>query len=246
MTSTARSKAPAEESAKAFAIDPALASRTGGRDTAKGCASADGAQVVIRPARPEDCGDIAALFLISSDGLAEYIWRQAGAEGEPLLEVGRLRYAREGVAFSYQNCLVAEEHGRVIAMLHSFAMPPRAQAGDRAANDNGESNGEETVDPVLQPYAELEDPGSLYVSGVAVTPEHRGRGLGRRLMEEARTRAEALGLPRVSLICFEGNEAAMQLYRRLGYVEVDRRPVVPHPCLHYAEGDALLLLRGLD
>jgi len=52
--------------------------------------------------------------------------------------------------------------------------------------------------------------------------------------------------PRVSLICFEANEAAMQLYRRLGYVEVDRRPVVPHPCLHYSDGDALLLVRGLD
>ena len=91
-----------------------------------------------------------------------------------------------------------------------------------------------------------EGPGSLYVSGVAVTSEHRRRGLGRRLMEQARARAETLGLPRVSLICFEANEAAMQLYRRLGYVEVDRRPVVPHPCLHYSDGDALLLVRGLD
>lgn len=193
--------------------------------------------VTIRPARPEDCGDIAMLFLISSDGLAEYIWSQAGAAGESLLETGRRRYAREGVAFSYQNCLVAEEDGRVIAMLHSFVMPPK----DQASNDNGES-----VDPVLQPYAELEDPGSLYVSGVAVTSEHRRRGLGRKLMEQARARAEALGLPRVSLICFEANEAAMQLYRRLGYVEVDRRPVVPHPSLHYGDGDALLLVRGLD
>ncbi len=137
---------------------------------------------------------------------------------------------------------LAEEDGRVIAMLHSFVMPPRAETDDEAAaNDNGEQ-----MDPVLQPYAELEDPGSLYVSGVAVTPEHRGRGLGRKLMEQARARAERLDLPRVSLICFEANEAAMQLYRRLGYAEVDRRPVVPHPSLHYSDGDAVLLVRGLD
>lgn len=194
-------------------------------------------EAVIRPARPEDCGDIARLFLISSDGLAEYIWGRIAPEGVSLLEVGRRRYAREGVAFSYRNCLVAEEDGRVIAMVHSFAMPPRDAAGD---------TGDEPVDPVLQPYAELEDPGSLYVSGVAVYPEHRGRGLARRLMEEARARAEALGLPRMSLICFEGNERAMQLYRRLGFAEVDRRPIVPHPCLRYREGDALLLVRGLD
>ena len=217
MTSAARIKALAEETAKAFAV---------------------------RPARPEDCGDIAMLFLLSSDGLAEYIWSQAGPEGASPLETGRQRYAREGVDFSYQNCLVAEEDGQVIAMLHSFVMPPSNETGDEAAandNDNGEP-----VDPVLQPYAELEDPGSLYISGVAVTPEHRGRGLGRKLMEQARARAEALDLPRVSLICFEANETAMQLYRRLGYAEVDRRPVVPHPSLHCSKGDAVLLVRGLD
>ena len=202
-----------------------------------GQARRDVGEVVIRPARPEDCGDIAQLFLLSSDGLAEYIWRRVGPEGASLREIGRRRYAREGVAFSYQNCLVAEADGRVIAMLHSFAMAPREEAADEEA---------EAVDPVLQPYTELEDPGSLYISGVAVYPEHRGRGLARRLMAEARARAEALGLPRVSLICFECNERAMQLYRRLGFAEVDRRPVVPHPCLHYGAGNALLLVRGLD
>jgi ribosomal protein S18 acetylase RimI-like enzyme len=191
----------------------------------------------IRPARREDCGDIARLFLVSSDGLAEYIWQQVAEPGESLIETGRRRYAREGVAFSYQNCLVAEDSGRVVAMLHAFPMPARDAAAE---------NDREPPDPVLQPYAELEDPGSLYVSGLAVSEGARGRGLGRALMERARDRAETLGLPRISLICFEGNGPAMALYRRLGYVEVDRRPVVPHPLLPYAEGDALLLVRGLD
>jgi ribosomal protein S18 acetylase RimI-like enzyme len=124
-------------------------------------------------------------------------------------------------------------------------MPPRNKAEEKSANDNTDVGGE-PVDPVLQPYAELEDPGSLYVSGVAVRPEHRGRGIGRQLMERARARAESLGLSRASLICFEANQVALQLYRRLGYVEVDRRAIVPHPSLHYSEGDALLLVRGLD
>lgn len=202
-----------------------------------GQANKEVGEIILRPARPADCGDIADLFLLASDGMAEYIWRRVGPEGVPLREVGRRRYAREGVAFSYQNCLVAEEGRRVAAMLHSFPMAPREQAADSEAK---------AVDPVLQPYTELEDPGSLYVSGIAVYPEHRGRGLGRTLVVEALARAEALGLPRVSLICFEGNERAMQLYRRLGFAEVGRRPVVPHPCLHYKDGDALLLVRGLD
>lgn len=196
----------------------------------------------IRPARREDSGAIAELFLIASDGLAAYIWSQLAEAGETPLETGRRRYAREDAAFSYRNCLVAEEDSRVVAMLHSFPMPPRDTGPEASANDNAAP----TVDPVLRPYAELEDPGSLYVSGLAVFSEHRGRGLGRRLMEEARRRAEALGQPRLSLICFEANQGALQLYRRLGFVAVDRRPLVPHPTLHYTEGDALLLVRGLD
>jgi RimJ/RimL family protein N-acetyltransferase len=56
-------------------------------------------------------------------------------------------------------------------------------------------------------------------------------------------RARALGRPRVSLICFERNEGAMRLYRRLGFEELARRAVVPHPLLHYSDGDAVLLAR---
>ena len=89
--------------------------------------------LAVRPARPEDCADIASLFLLSSDGLAEYIWAQVAEDGESLQETGRRRYAREGVAFSYQNCLVAERQGKVVAMLHSFPMPPRPAAPDPAA-----------------------------------------------------------------------------------------------------------------
>lgn len=207
------------------------------RDLVNGGPRTSDERVIVRPARLDDCGDIARLFLIASDGLADYIWRRIAPAGASLLEVGRRRYERDGVDFSYRNCLVAEQGGRVVAMVHSYPMMPR----EETANGGGER-----PDPVLQPYAELEDPGSLYVAGLAVYPEHRGRSLGRRLMAEVRARAEALGLPRVSLICFERNEMAMLLYRRLGFVEVDRRSVVPHPSLHHRDGDALLLVRGLD
>ena len=61
----------------------------------------------LRPARREDCKAIAELFLISSDGLAEYIWSGFAEPGADLTEVGAGRYAREGVPFSYDNCLLA-------------------------------------------------------------------------------------------------------------------------------------------
>ena len=154
--------------------------------------------------------------------------------GLSLEEIGARRYAREGVAFSYENCHIAEEEGRVVGMLHGFPMDAPAPGA-----------AEEETDPVLRPYAELEDHGSLYVSGVAVHDGQRGKGLGRRLMAAAEDCARVLGLPRLSLICFEANTGAMRLYARLGYREIDRRPVVTHPTLHYRDGDAVLLVKDV-
>ena len=190
----------------------------------------------IRPARREEAGTIAELYLISSDGLAAYIWSRVAEPGEALAEAGARRYAREGVAFSYQNCLIAEaaaadSGSRIAGMIHSYPM--------LAPDPEPES------DPVLRPYSELEDYGSLYVSGVALFAEFRGRGLGTRLMAEAERRARALSLARVSLICFEQNSRALALYRRLGFAEIMRRALVPHPMLHYRDGDALLLAKAV-
>ena len=185
----------------------------------------------LRDATREDAGEIAKLFLISSHGLAEYIWSQIDAPGQSLAQIGAERYAREGVAFSYEKCIVAERNGIIVGMLHGFEMP--------------ESDGSVTEDPVLRPYAELEDAGSYYVSGVALFPDHRGQGIGTALLGAAHERATSLRLPRASLICFEMNEDAMRLYKRFGYQEFARRPLVPHPMLHYKEGDAILLVKAI-
>ena len=185
----------------------------------------------IRRARAEDAAEIARLFLISSDGLASYIWSRLARPGETIAETGAARYARTGVAFSYENCLLALSDGAVVGMAHAFPMPPRAPH-------------ESEDDPVLAPYAELEDAGSLYLSGLAVDAAHRGRGIGGELMDHVEGLAIASGCPRVSLICFERNERAMAFYRRRGYREIGRRPIVPHPSLHYRDGDAVLLAGG--
>lgn len=186
--------------------------------------------VKIRPAVREDSVDIAELFLISSDGLAEYIWSKVAEPGETVAEAGARRYARDCAGFSYTQCLMAELDGQTVGMAHGFAMEADPDAQPES-------------DPILKPYGELEDYGSLYISGLAVVEEHRGAGIGQALMEAMNRRAKDLSLARISLICFEQNEGAMRLYRRLGFRELSRRPIVPHPCLHYTDGYAVLLAR---
>lgn len=186
--------------------------------------------IEVRPAARDDCADIARLFLISSDGLAEYIWGSVAEPGETVAEAGARRYAREGVAFSYENCVIAESGGATVGMAHSYPM-------------EADPDAQPVSDAVLRPYSELEDYGSLYLSSLAVVEGRRNAGIGTALMEAVNRRAKDLSLPRISLICFEGNEGAMRFYRRLGFRELDRRPIVPHPCLHYADGNAVLLAR---
>jgi ribosomal protein S18 acetylase RimI-like enzyme len=189
------------------------------------------AEARYRPARKEDCAQIAALYRISSDGVADYIWTKLAAPGEDILDVGRRRYEREGTSFSYQNCTIVEMRGEVAGMLVAFPM-------------RVDPSHEET-DPVLAPYSKLEEDDSYYVCGVALFPEHRGKGLGSRMMALAEEHARAKGFGKLSLIVFEANAGAKRLYERLGYKELAREPIYAHPLLH-CTGDAILMVKALE
>ena len=190
------------------------------------------APVVLRSARRSDARAIAELFRISSDGVADYIWETLRDDylGLEPIEIGERRYQRENTTFSYQHCLVAEREGAIVAMMHAFALAPRPAREAPPA----------PADPVLRPYAELEAPGSLYISAMAVREGHRGQGIGGRLIDAARERARALGLPELSLLCFAANEGARRLYARQGFTVIDRRDIVPHPLIRHT-GEVLLM-----
>jgi len=65
-----------------------------------------------------------------------------------------------------------------------------------------------------------EEPEVAHVYQVWVAAEHRGRGVGRLLMEAVITWARESGLRAVDLDVTSSNAAAVQLYHRLGFVEV--------------------------
>ncbi len=56
-----------------------------------------------------------------------------------------------------------------------------------------------------------------YVFLLYVAPEHRHQGLGTALMHHAQNWAKQQGYRQMSLQVFEDNDAAMQLYAKLGY-----------------------------
>ncbi len=97
----------------------------------------------IRPARKDECRTIAALYSISSDGVADYIWSKLAKPGGHILDVGQRRYEQKDSSFSYRNCHVVDQSGEVLGMLVAFPMHVDA---DRVETD-----------PVLVAYSGLEE-----------------------------------------------------------------------------------------
>ena len=60
---------------------------------------------------------------------------------------------------------------------------------------------------------------SLFVYAVEIDEEFRGRGLGRAAMAFAEEEAQRLGIAKVALNVFGGNDVARGLYLSLGYAE---------------------------
>lgn len=64
---------------------------------------------------------------------------------------------------------------------------------------------------------------SLLVDNVAVHPDYQGKGLGRKLMALAEEEARRLGLTTVTLYTHERMTENIELYKRLGYTESERK-----------------------
>jgi ribosomal protein S18 acetylase RimI-like enzyme len=69
------------------------------------------------------------------------------------------------------------------------------------------------------------DDEGFVVNNVAVDPSRQGTGVGRALLERAEAEARAAGFDSIYLYTHEKMTENLELYRRIGYVEYDRRPV---------------------
>ena len=81
---------------------------------------------------------------------------------------------------------------------------------------------------VLEPTAE-----GFYLDNVAVHPDARGRGVGRRLLELAEMEAQRQGYDSIYLATHEMMTENRALYARVGYVEYDHRVVNGFPRIFF-------------
>jgi ribosomal protein S18 acetylase RimI-like enzyme len=190
----------------------------------------------MRAARREDAEVLARLTDMAGHGMPAHLWAQAAKPGESAIEVGRQRFQREEGNFSYRNAWVIEVDGAAAAGLIGYRQP-----------EPYDLSGLDKFPPMIQPLIRLEAraPGSFYVNVVAALPEHRGKGLGSLLLADAERRGHELGARSLSLIVAAENVGALRLYERIGYRELERRPVVGFPGFEYG-GDWVLMTKAVE
>lgn len=179
---------------------------------------------MIRKATPGDAKEIAACLLLAME---EIVYGFIGERNKAKATAFMQDFAScEANQYSYENCWVAEENGTVIAAanlyngadLHRLRQP--VQDYIRRQYHRNLSPEDETV------------AGEFYLDTLGVLPEHRGKGIGSRLLqflleEYVHRQQKTLGL-----LVEESNPSAFRLYLRLGFVLAGEKMLLGKKMLH--------------
>lgn len=183
----------------------------------------------IRNAREDDASDMVRLVNIAEHGLTLWYWSRLAGEGQGPWAVGRQCVCEEQDPLFWGNAVIASLGTDVAAVMIGYPL------------DDAHDPRREAEKPVVfQPFQALKTVamGTYYVDVLAAYAEYRGRGLGSLLLERAERQAGGLDL---SLVTSDANIAALRLYRRLGFEEIDRRALISEPDWQ-SEGENWLLM----
>ncbi|OWU83374.1 GCN5 family acetyltransferase [Oceanicola sp. 22II-s10i] len=165
-------------------------------------------------ATTRDAAELAELVFFAGEGLPLHVWTGLALPGQDPWDIGRARQAEKAGA---GEIVVADFGEGAVAGLTGYVIGPEPEP----VTDD--------IPALFRPLIELENlaPDSWYVNVLASYPEHRGKGLGKRLLGIAERIARSEGQNRMSLVVSAQNDGAMRLYAREGYVETARLPCDP-------------------
>lgn len=187
----------------------------------------------LRPAEPDDALILADLILIAGGGAYEF--QLDGLFGDaPLVEVLASGICGAAGNFSHRRMIVAEDcgGGGVVGMIHTFPAAWLRELdrsfipADRLAH--------------LAPFDALQDWESSFISGLAVYPDWRRRGVAAALLNAAADDARQGGRPRLSLHVWADNHPARAFYQTQSFIEAGVAAVAAHPRLPHVGGSVLM------
>ncbi len=132
----------------------------------------------------------------------------------------RIRMAEASDAASMKACVEsAYDH-----YIHRIGKPPGPMLDDYSrVVQQHQAFVAEADDDVVGVLVLIRKDEGILLDNVAVHPEFQGTGLGRRLIEFAESEARRQGFMQLDLYTHERMTENIDLYKHLGYAEVERR-----------------------
>lgn len=181
----------------------------------------------IRPALPSEAPQAAPLIHAAGPTLFNLMFGPRPADVQRFFAA---LFALPRNPFSYEVALVAEQDGQILGLALSAEAAYRRRIGRRmfylAPLLRGSFALLRRLPHALEVMActHQPDPGTYYLSVLAVVPNSRNQGTGSRLLHAVHDRARQSGSPQIALHTEIDNLAAQRFYRRHGYTETHRHP----------------------
>ncbi|MEM0519623.1 GNAT family N-acetyltransferase [Aequorivita sp. MCCC 1A16923] len=170
----------------------------------------------IRPARAEDYKQVAPLIVQAMEDLAcTFANTNSPEKAVPLFEYFFQQPANQ---YSFEHTLVYAEENIIMgsitcyngALLPKYRVPFMAYIADKY-NVTDLKIEDETI------------PGEVYIDTVSVSPNHQGKGIGKKLLAAAIQKAKFEGHEKIGLLVDFKNPNAKKLYLALGFKSVGKK-----------------------
>jgi ribosomal protein S18 acetylase RimI-like enzyme len=163
--------------------------------------------------------EVAAELLYETD--REFFVYLSNGDRPSLLRLFADEWNRPGSPLNCSFSRVVRDEGQVVGLLVGYTQAEHAMLDFTKMGSTVTGLPPGFLDNLLNVYSVAQylfpavPPGAFYVQNLAAAPAHRGRGLGRCLMEEAFERARRQGCTCCHLDV-DSQTPAVQFYRRLG------------------------------
>jgi ribosomal protein S18 acetylase RimI-like enzyme len=183
-------------------------------------------QIQYRTGKQEDSLKIAEGIDRASGGIVEFLFHGLLGQYTTAQVMAKSIQEKQG-SDSYENAIVAENQGNIIGVVYSYP------AKFHGITDSTRSFFPSDRLAFLKDFYNSRVEHSWFLDSIYVDEKFRGAGIGSKLIELTKQRAEDNGFTQLSLMVMADNTVARRTYERNGFeivkhINVQEHPLIPH------------------
>ena len=190
-------------------------------------------KVNYREAKKEDSYRIAELDNIASDGAIEYLFHDLIPNVSPV-QIVASTLENDRYPHSYRSTIVAECDHKIIGISLSFP------AKYHEITDEMQKFFPAERLEHFKNFFSTRVEGSYFLDALCVDEKYRNKGVGSKLIDLTKTKAQKEGCNVLSLIVFADNINAQRMYQRNGFEIIKNIELKPHKIIPHEGGCVLM------